>query len=490
MLRICDGTTTDLASCATLGMKPKGKRELFFAFSSDTEKVAEMGLDLNSQIQPRHDRDHSVAPERDSQGNLNGTDFGGYFVDPKCSASLLWVEDILWDATREDIVTLCFHIWLFLLVVVTILNESLPHLFVGIAGHTLGTTWAGSRIVITRNLAVLYELAIVKGSCHGVDPLGSWWQARAMRAVPILVMNATAALTAIYFSIKLYEVYSVRTFGRVGSSPVAHSVYKLVLLFSVGVQLTAFFMICSTSTWLDKLLRGQTRWLATHLPLYIAAFALVALLIVPWHVFGWISVRRENRSYFLAFCIISVIFIVISGLMFASLIYRFTFETWPFFAALTVTSFMLLVSTSVLGLVCRCRFGSDFPQLLQAPEVPEGSDFTPVFVNLDALPDDVEKIGWAQVEVQKPAPIHTAPAKTYSSFFTDANRLTVKLTTTPVFLENSFDLSRLSALWTTKSQTDSSSITTTTIHGSTRRGKTPSSSGLHAPTSSAKPKPF
>jgi len=38
-------------------------------------------------------------------------------------------------------------------------------------------------------------------------------------------------------------------------------------------------------------------------------------------------------------------------------VYRFTFETWPFFAVVSVTAYVLIIVTFVLGFVCRLNYG-------------------------------------------------------------------------------------------------------------------------------------
>lgn len=57
-----------------------------------------------------------------------------------------------------------------------------------------------------------------------------------------------------------------------------------------------------------------------------------------------------------AFLVISMLFITAWAAMFASDVYRWTFATWPFFAVMTVTSFVVLVSTTGLAIVCRLNF--------------------------------------------------------------------------------------------------------------------------------------
>lgn len=44
--------------------------------------------------------------------------------------------------------------------------------------------------------------------------------------------------------------------------------------------------------------------------------------------------------------------------MFASALYRFVFSAWSFFAMMTVFAYILLVSSVILGFLCRIQFGN------------------------------------------------------------------------------------------------------------------------------------
>ena len=48
--------------------------------------------------------------------------------------------------------------------------------------------------------------------------------------------------------------------------------------------------------------------------------------------------------------------------MFASILYRWTFQNFPFFATVTVIAFVILVMTVALALVCTWGFGKGLPQ--------------------------------------------------------------------------------------------------------------------------------
>jgi hypothetical protein len=72
---------------------------------------------------------------------------------------------------------------------------------------------------------------------------------------------------------------------------------------------------------------------------------------------GWYSVRRDNRKLTWAFLAIALFFLVAWSIMFYSHIYRFTFVDWPFFGAMTVTSFLTLISSTVFAFLCLRNYG-------------------------------------------------------------------------------------------------------------------------------------
>ncbi|KAF8064161.1 hypothetical protein FPV67DRAFT_1420008 [Lyophyllum atratum] len=298
-----------------------------------------------------------------------------------CAQTMMWLEDVLEDEKREDVVTLFFNFWLFSLAVVTILNESLPHLGASLAGHVLGTAWAAFRVSSTEKLRRNYENLVVNGACQ-TDFMGDWWSLRRVHTIPILVVNAVALSTIAYLSLMLFKIYASQSFGRVGASAQVNRIYKIVLVFSACLQLTAFFSLASTAMWLDHICSGIIHDVVRHGKLYLAAFIITLCLLLPW--LGWVSVRKEGRKRFWVFSVISVFLVGVSTMMFTSAIYRFIFMSWPFFATITVTSFVLILVTTLLGVWCRLNFGRGLAHFLQVSDVLEGADFTPVYFSKDA----------------------------------------------------------------------------------------------------------
>jgi len=153
----------------------------------------------------------------------------------------------------------------------------------------------------------------------------------------------------------------------------------LVLILSASLQLTAFFLVASLALWIEQLSNGPIAPLAKHSSIYLGVFIATAVLILPWLFMGWVAVRRERRRMMLAFLLASLLLITAQTAMFISPIYRLTFGTWTFFAALTVAAYILLVATFTMAIVCRALFGRGLAHFLQVQDALDECDFTPVY---------------------------------------------------------------------------------------------------------------
>ncbi|KAH8823863.1 hypothetical protein DL96DRAFT_240512 [Flagelloscypha sp. PMI_526] len=369
-IRVCDGVpgvegttcngmpvthgsadTTDLLAAALL------------SHNSSATMGARSTSDCSLLLNKRDSSLDSARPVYDDNGKLVGvTPDGQILLDLPCITSFVWLAEMLRDAKREDIATLTFQIWLLTLAVVTILNESLPHLGTVLIGHVLLTGWAAFRISESFRLKSIYETAIVGGPCRNFDPMGNWWDVRLSHAIPMVVMNGLALIVMGGLSIKLFRVYAKQTFSRVGATAQIHHLYKLVLFLSACLQLTGFFTLVSAAIWLDKIGYGPVRPFVDHFPIYLAGSVITAVFTIPWLVLGWTSVRRERRNGLIAFFGLSFVMLSIAIAMFASPIYRFVFDRWPFFATMTVTSFVVMLATAFIGALCGRNFGNGLAQ--------------------------------------------------------------------------------------------------------------------------------
>ncbi len=91
------------------------------------------------------------------------------------------------------------------------------------AGHVLGTAWAGFRVSNSKMLQERYNNLIVNGTCDGIDLLGNWWDIRTQHTVscrvhqmglvsdeevkiPVIAIHVAALLIYLYLSTNIYKV--------------------------------------------------------------------------------------------------------------------------------------------------------------------------------------------------------------------------------------------------------------------------------------------
>ncbi|KAH7915129.1 hypothetical protein BJ138DRAFT_201706 [Hygrophoropsis aurantiaca] len=326
-------------------------------------------------------------------------------LDRQCLWALNWPVQILRDTKREDITFIAFQFWLLGMSVVAILNESVPHLLASLLTHMVATGWAGFQIYNTAQFKNDFARLTINGACSPINLLPSYWHSRAAAELPSLVFNATALLTSAFLSWRLAKSFGWQTFKRVGASLMISRVYKLVLLLSIVIQLSLFFMVVAVALWIDQLWNGAIGHLATS-PVYKPVLIVTLALLLPWLGLGWFAVRRELRIPMLIFLVLSLAYLVGWGAMFASPTFRWTYMTWTFFGVMTSASVFLTVISFVLGIVCRVNFGKGLVRYLNAQEPLPGEDFVPVTAS--SFGNDLEKVSF---------PSNDEPIPTYSAAF-------------------------------------------------------------------------
>jgi len=337
------------------------------------------------------------------QVNITGLGFDNYplVLDSSCMWSLNWPVSILDNTKREDVVFMTFQIWVLGMSMVALLNESFPHIFASFLTHVLATAWSGFQIYHTANFKQQFDQLITHGACAGPPSLlRSYWSSRAHVEIPILALNAAALVISAFLSWKLVKLFEWQTFKNIGASLTINRIYKLVLLFSIVLQLGLFFMAATVSLFLDQLINGWAVHLAWYRLLYQVMFIITALLLVPWLVAGWFSVRREKRLGMILFLAISGWYLAGWGVMFLSTTFRWTFETWQFFALVALFSVFFSLLAFVLGVVCRYNFGKGLLHYLHAQETLPGDDYKEASTSMD------EKVSFPSTE--KPVPTYSA----------------------------------------------------------------------------------
>jgi hypothetical protein len=76
-----------------------------------------------------------------------------------------------------------FQVWLLVLAVTGLVQDSIPHLAANLGGQILNTGWAGFRISSLLKWRELYQKFVVDGACGGADALKSTWGRRIVESV-------------------------------------------------------------------------------------------------------------------------------------------------------------------------------------------------------------------------------------------------------------------------------------------------------------------
>ncbi|KAG2156515.1 uncharacterized protein EDB93DRAFT_1247221 [Suillus bovinus] len=308
-------------------------------------------------------------------------------LDRQCLWALNYPVQILQQTEREDLTFIAFQIWVLGMSIVAVLNESVPHTIATLLTHMLATGWAGYQIFNTAQFHGDFSRLSTNGACNPINLLPSYWQSRFVAEIASLVLNGVALLVSSFLSWRLAKLFGWQTFKRVGASIVISRVYKLVLVLSITIQLSLFFMVVAISLWLDQLFNGNIGRLNSS-SVYKPLLIITLILLLPWLTAGWHGVRRELKIPTLVFLALSAGYLAGWAAMFNSTAFQWTYMTWTFFGVMTSTSVFLTLVAFILGIICRINFGKGLIRYLNAEE-PIPDDFEPVNYG-----NDLEKIAF------------------------------------------------------------------------------------------------
>jgi len=207
-----------------------------------------------------------------------------------------------------------------------------------------------------------------------------------------LVLNCVALLFSAFLTWRLTKLFGWQTFKRIGASLTVNRVYTLVLVLSIVIQLSLFFIVVAAGLWLDQIYNGAIGKMSIKPAMHKGIIALVLILIIPWLATGWIAVRREIKGPMHVFLFLSFMYLIGFSVMFISPTFRWTFVQWRFFSLMATASVLLAFVSFVFGIVCRMNFGKGLARLLNAQEELPGDDFVPAHTSYyDKDSEDAEK---------------------------------------------------------------------------------------------------
>jgi len=279
------------------------------------------------------------------------------FINLRCAQAFLLAEEQLHESWTEDLVMVGYNIWLFGLGAMAILNESIPHLVAAFLSSTFALIWSGSQLTETRGFHDQFN-TIINGACNGVDILNVYWSQRGRIGIAIFVINVISVITLGVLGSKLVSVYRRQMTKVTGEEKGAiKRLYKVALIFSTVVQIGAFLLLASLCLWVQQLFISPIAAFSSTTPIFKAVGLLSILFTIPWFIIGWIAIRREHKALMVIFLVVNAVFLASWVAVFSSDVYRLTFTTWTFFAAVTIATFFLLVGSLIAGILCKMRFG-------------------------------------------------------------------------------------------------------------------------------------
>lgn len=306
-----------------------------------------------------------------------------HLITGRCAASLQYMFVAFRNNTAEDIATICFQFWLLIVSLLAVLQDSIPHLAVCIASHLLDVGWAGFRIKSTIALRRDYYAYIVNSACEGEDMLGNWWEKRLDHAAPLFGTNLIILVLLVALAVILFYRYAKINCCRMGASQAINRMYKMALSFSAFLQLAALFTVLAVGMWIDLLSCDFVASLDGNVRSDQAAFFVLAVIITPWIISGWWAIFREVKWAFILFGVLHAFLLSLWPGMLASAIFRYVLKSWSFFACVSVASYLFVVATAIMAVVCRFHFGRGLGHFLRVEADLSSSGFPASFFTND-----------------------------------------------------------------------------------------------------------
>ncbi|EJU00913.1 hypothetical protein DACRYDRAFT_116797 [Dacryopinax primogenitus] len=308
-------------------------------------------------------------------------------ITTDCARVLIWPFQQLAQTKRRDAFFITFQLWVLGMSLHALYAESIPSVIAVFVTHLFATGWTAYEVVQTAMFRASFLAITQNSACNGVNLLPNYWVARGAVEIPTLIINCLTLVVSAYLTWKLVKRFGWQTFKRIGASILMHRYYQLVLILSVSIQLSTFFLVAFMALWIDQLWNGAIGHFNHHATGFQAGFIVLIILTPIWLVAGWTAVYKEWRRLMTGFLAFAGLTTVLFPFLFISPTFRLTFQTWSFFATQAVFAISLEVTTLVLGILCRLNFGNGLLDYLAGPIADDDSD---AFIR--GLPEDTEKI--------------------------------------------------------------------------------------------------
>ncbi|KAI5123741.1 hypothetical protein M0805_000333 [Coniferiporia weirii] len=255
----------------------------------------------------------------------------------------VYSSNVFRENSLEDVVFIAIHVYLLFVAVYAIARESIPHIITIFGMHCLSL--------------ILSQL--VKAAGCGTDFFGTtFYTDRHIYEGCLLIVSVLSIIVEAFAACKLGRVYSTRPWRVVQVSGPIRKMYRLLLGFSVVIQIAGLLLPAIMALWVYQL---KNTWFSQivgrrHVLIYEVFFIFVTI--------GWYSLRREWPRATLVFLVLGFIILCCCIAGFGSAMFLWAFTTWWFFGALYTLALTFVCAALVLALFCRRNFGNNLDHYL------------------------------------------------------------------------------------------------------------------------------
>ncbi|KAL5513487.1 hypothetical protein ACEPAH_3886 [Sanghuangporus vaninii] len=376
------------------------------ASSSDKRDVDVSSLNRTSEEFPTSLTQAFIQPVFDESSNISAVELAipgindGQMVslNVQCTRMLLYADQVLTNSKREVFALIGSEFWLLSTSTIALMYGSIAHLYAALAFRVLSVGWSAYSIWRTHDIDRRFDVLLTSGACE-VDLFPGYVKPRIAIQSVDLSLNVLALILMAYLCSRLVRTYTTVMFRCIGPPDHVVRIHKYVLGLFTCLQVSVYLLVTSAALWLDQLRNGAIASISSHMSLYLSIFIVTLVLLIPWIWIGWRSVRFEQRRLLYVFVGLGLLFEVGWSGMYDSLVWRWTWIEWPFFASTAVASQAILIASVVFGIICRLNFGKGLKQYLQAASALEKEDFEPeIFESSNrncAAPNQNDDDGWA-----------------------------------------------------------------------------------------------
>ncbi|KAH8120479.1 hypothetical protein DFH11DRAFT_66333 [Phellopilus nigrolimitatus] len=310
-----------------------------------------------------------------------------------CPMIASYSTNLFRDNRMEDVVFVVIHAYLLFVTVYAIARESIPHIVVIFSIRFLSAIWSLSRFIETIAVKKSLGRLVHAASCPS-DFFGpKFFENRHIFEGLLLCSSTFMIILEAFLATKLGRVYFKRPWRVVQVSNEMQKMYKLLLGFSVVVQISALIFPTTMALWIDQIMNTwYSHATGNHIVLFRSFSIVLTILLPPWIAIGWYSLRREWPRATIVFLAFGAAFLGCLLALPFSPMFRWTFTTWWFFGMIFTATVVLFVATLVLAVLCRRNFGKNLDHYLLVQSRLSDRDFAHDHFEEDAKPFDTEAV--------------------------------------------------------------------------------------------------